>query len=213
MDDLDKLKNSWKKSTENYPKFSAKEIYAMLHKRSSSIVKWILVISITEFTLWLVISFLLSDSSQMKRINSLHLNYITTPLEIINYLIILYFMYLFYTNYRRIKVTDNAKRLMQSILKTRKAVTNYIITVIIYNFISMMLLFVLFFMYDPDIIGAEQQFEANGNLGWFYVLYILIALLATGIILLLFWLFYKLIYGLLLKRLNRNYNELKKLDF
>jgi hypothetical protein len=28
----------------------------------------------------------------------------------------------------------------------------------------------------------------------------------------LFWLFYQLIYGILLKKLNRNYKELAKLD-
>ena len=36
--------------------------------------------------------------------------------------------------------------------------------------------------------------------------------LVTGIFLLLIWLFYRLIYGILLKRLNRNYDELKKLE-
>jgi flagellar biogenesis protein FliO len=34
----------------------------------------------------------------------------------------------------------------------------------------------------------------------------------TAIFIFLIWLFYKLLYGLLLKRLNQNYNELKKLE-
>ena len=77
----------------------------------------------------------------------------------------------------------------------------------------MLLIFILFFMYDPQIIGVEQQYEANGNAIWFYLIYIIIALIATIGVSFIYWLFYKLIYGLLLKRLNRNYNELKKLDF
>ena len=39
--------------------------------------------------------------------------------------------------------------------------------------------------------------------GFFFVL----------IILFLFWLFYKLLYGILLRRLQKNYNELKKIDY
>ena len=36
--------------------------------------------------------------------------------------------------------------------------------------------------------------------------------LVTVIFVTIIWLFYKLIYGILLKRLNRNYNELKKIE-
>ena len=92
-------------------------------------------------------------------------------------------------------------------------VTYYIYTVIIYNFIVMIILFILLFLYDPQLVKTVNQFEEKGNVGWFYFIYIALALLATGVILLVFWLFYRLIYGVLLKRLKRNYNEIKKLDF
>ena len=36
--------------------------------------------------------------------------------------------------------------------------------------------------------------------------------IALIIILVLLWLFYKLVYGILLKKLNKNYKELAKLD-
>ncbi|KAF2516819.1 hypothetical protein E0W68_11430 [Flavobacterium salilacus subsp. salilacus] len=213
MEPLDKLKNDWKKNGGNYPKFSEQEIYAMLHKRSSSIVKWILVISMLEFVFWLVLSFVLRDSSQMQKVSNLHVSYITLPLEIANYVIILFFVTIFYRNYKKIKVTDNARKLMQNILRTKKAVTHYIFAIITYNFIGMMVVFILFFMYDPELIKMVHEFEEKGNVGWFYLLYIGLALIATAIILLVYWFFYRLIYGLLLKRLKRNYDELKKLDF
>ena len=46
MDELDKLKNHWQKSEAAFTQVSEKEIYGMLHKKSSSVVKWILILSI-----------------------------------------------------------------------------------------------------------------------------------------------------------------------
>jgi hypothetical protein len=43
-------------------------------------------------------------------------------------------------------------------------------------------------------------------------LIILLTLVITLVILGVLWLFYQLLYGILLKKLNRNYKELAKLD-
>ena len=51
MDDLDLLKEDWKKQEKSLPHLSYNEIYKMIWKKSSSIVKWIFVISILEFLL------------------------------------------------------------------------------------------------------------------------------------------------------------------
>ena len=40
----------------------------------------------------------------------------------------------------------------------------------------------------------------------------LIGLGLTALFILLIWVFYRLIYGILIKRLTKNYNELKKLE-
>ena len=50
MEELDLLKKYWKKSEDTFEQVSEVEIYKMLHKKSSSIVKWILIISI-HFTI------------------------------------------------------------------------------------------------------------------------------------------------------------------
>ena len=49
MDELELLKKDWKKQEGSFQQIGEKEIYGMLHKGSSSIVKWILIISILEF--------------------------------------------------------------------------------------------------------------------------------------------------------------------
>ena len=212
MEPLDKLKNDWKKNEGNYPKFSEQEIYAMLHKRSSSIVKWILIISILEFILWTGISFLLKDSPSAQKITDMHMGYITIPMTILSYAITLYFVFVFYLNYKKINATDSVKMLMSNILKTRKAVSTYIFVNLAYIVIGSLILFIAFFYYDPVLIEALHKSEENGNTFKFYLLYIGLTLVLLGIFILIIWLFYKLIYGLLLKRLRKNYDELKKLD-
>jgi len=213
MDELDKLKNHWQKSEVAFPKVSEKEIYGMLHKKSSSVVKWILILSIAEFAFWLVLSFFLKDNPNTKRIESFHMDYVTIPLSVISYGIIIYFFYNFYKNYKKITATDNVKNLMANILKTRKTVSNYIFVNIIYVIICSVVLFAMYFYNDEQLINAYHQSEAHGNVISFYIMYIIMAIVTIGILILAVWLFYKLVYGFLLKRLYRNYEELKKIDF
>jgi hypothetical protein len=51
MKELDLLKD-WQKNKDSFEQVSEIEIYRMIHKKSSSIVKWILIISIMEVLLW-----------------------------------------------------------------------------------------------------------------------------------------------------------------
>ncbi|MGQ2985523.1 hypothetical protein [Flavobacterium sp.] len=213
MDELDILKQNWKRTAENFPKFSEQDIYAMLHKKSSSIVKWILIISILEFVFWLGISFLMKDSQSTKQMDNLHVDYITIPMTVIGYMIIIYFFCKFYINYRKITATDNVKTLMANILNTRKTVSNYIIANILFIIVSCVVIFTIFFQRDPVLLDTLSKYEANGDASMFYLIYIAAAIICMAIFILFIWLFYKLIYGFLLKRLHRNYEELKKLDF
>ena len=65
---------------------------------------------------------------------------------------------------------------------------------------------------DPEMISIIDKASANGELFKFYALTLLIVLLVIAVLIGLFLLFYYLIYGILLKRLNKNYRELKKLE-
>ena len=46
MDELEFLKKDWKKQEADFPKLSYNEIYKLIRKKSSSIVKWIFIICI-----------------------------------------------------------------------------------------------------------------------------------------------------------------------
>ena len=116
-------------------------------------------------------------------------------------------------NYRKITTTDNVKNLMANILKTRKTVSSYIFVNLAYFIITSAIILIVTFNKDGDMISLVNKMEAQGKAGMVYLIYILGAIIIIGLLVLLIWLFYRLIYGLLLKRLLRNYNELKKIDF
>ena len=56
MDELELLKKDWQKDESSYPQLTYNELYKMILKKSSSIVKWIFIISILEFVFWIFIS-------------------------------------------------------------------------------------------------------------------------------------------------------------
>ena len=100
MDELDLLKKDWKKQESSFQQISEKEIYGMLHKRSSSIVKWILIISILELLLWLSISFLTADDKYLKTLELYHLDTFMPIMSVISYGVIIFFIFLFFKNYK-----------------------------------------------------------------------------------------------------------------
>lgn len=212
MDELELLKKDWKKGDDNFPKVSYNQIYKMILKKSSSIVKWIFIISVLEFLFWTLIAFAFRDSKGLKDFNQLNTDYIMIPLTIIGYIILAYFFYLFFKNYRTISATDNAKVLMENILKTRRTVRHYVAFNLIFLVIGSFAALYIQFDQNPEITTMAHSAAADGNLFVFYARIILITavFLIGAIVILLF--FYWLIYGILLKRLNRNYKELKKLE-
>lgn len=212
MDELELLKKDWKKSDANFPKLSYNEIYKMILKRSSSIVKWIFIISLLEFLFWTLIAFAFKDSKSMQEFNNLNVDYLIIPITIIGYAILAYFFYLFYRNYQKISATDNATVLMQNILKTRRTVKNYVAFNLVYLVAATAIGMFIQFDQNPEIIDLAHSAAADGNLLVFYARVILItAVFLVGAIAILLF-FYWLIYGILLKRLNKNYKELRKLE-
>ena len=99
MKELDLLKKDWQKSEASFEQLSENDIYAMLHKKSSSVVKWILIVSILEFVILNGLGWLLPDPYHSKY-DELH-PYLSM-LEIFNYGMNLGFIVLFYKNYKNI---------------------------------------------------------------------------------------------------------------
>ncbi|GAB2773178.1 hypothetical protein [Salinimicrobium soli] len=211
MDELDFLKQNWKKQEENLPRLSYDEIYKMLWKRSSSIVKWIFVISIAELFISTMLSIWLADADYWNDMENIGLTNFTIGLYIVSYLITFFFIYLFYRNYQRISATDDAATLMRNILRTRRTVKNYIAYILISAGISAVVV-TWFTIQNHQMIQEVQNTTKYtfDTLDW--AKFIVAGTILLGLFLVLIWVFYKLLYGILLRRLRRNYRELKKLE-
>ncbi len=217
MKELDLLKKDWKNSELTFDQISEIEIYKMLHQKSSSIVRWIFVISIIElglgFVLGLLLSFTKWDEESISKIKEwgIYNYYIASTL--LMYGVVFFFIYKFYCIYQKISVVDTTKQLISTILKTRKVLKQYIA----FNLTAFAILFIIIGSYS----GYKGFIDAAIKKGDLHpemplttaIISLLILILVTTIFTFAFWLIYKLIYGILLKHLNKNYEELRKLDF
>ncbi len=208
MEELDLLKKDWQKENA-FEQVSEVEIYKMLHLKSSSIVKWIFIISILEIMLWTVISVFFNTDDYLKNIKHEELDFYFEALTVFNYAVILVFIYLFYKNYVAISTTVSIKQLMKDILKTRKTVQCYVWYNLGMVALSLLFGFYIAFAYNPDVALLMDKIGHNTKV---MVITIGVFVLIIGAFLGLFWLFYRLLYGTLLRRLFANYKELKKID-
>ena len=211
MDELELLKKDWKNNNAQFKQVSENEIYGMLHKSSSSIVKWIFIISILEIVLWTSLGFLTNNDSYWQMLNKYHLKTFMLVISIINYVVIVYFIYRFYSNYKKINATDSVNQLLKNILNSRKTVKQYVnYNLLIIGFI-LIVAFAAQTMYEPKLQEIINKFGADSNKGYVIVfgIYFVFILVFTFII----WLFYRLIYGFLMRRLKQNYNELQKIEY
>ena len=208
MEELDLLKKDWQKENA-FEQVSEVEIYKMLHLKSSSIVKWIFIISILEIMLWTLISVFFNTDDYLKNIKHEELDFYFEALTVFNYAVILVFIYLFYKNYVAISTTVSIKQLMKDILKTRKTVQCYVWYNLGMVALSLLFGFYIAFAYNPDVAVLMDKIGHNTKV---MVITIGVFVLIIGAFLGLFWLFYRLLYGTLLRRLFANYKELKKID-
>jgi len=216
MKELDLLKKDWKKNSDSFIPVTENEIYKMIHKKSSSIVKWIFMVSIIELGLGLILGLMVSftkyDEKNVELIKNLGIYGYYIAASVLLYAVILFFIYKFYSMYRKIAVDDNTKQLISTILKTRKVVKQYIA----FNLSFFAIFFIVFggyMFYEGYLQGAAKNGTLHPEMPLNIALISLVVLiLATALFTFAFWLIYKLIYGILLKRLQKNFEELKKID-
>ncbi|HKL91132.1 MAG TPA: hypothetical protein VJ880_08120, partial [Allomuricauda sp.] len=67
-------------------------------------------------------------------------------------------------------------------------------------------------LYTPEGQELAEVAAQDGDSTEFWALIIITSIAITAAVLFIIWLFYKLLYGILLKKLRKNYNELKRLE-
>ena len=210
--DLSNYKKVWKNQPEGKNKISALEIYKMTQSKSNSIVKWIFIIGLLEFVFWFAINYLGTKNGALEPYEKLNLISFIDNVSYFHYVVVVLFLILFYRNFSLISTIDNTKTLMKNILLVRKTVKLYVyynlINVVVFSIILNILIF-----NTPDGINILSGIDNESfNQEHMTSVFIIAQIVVIAIMLLILWLFYYLLYGILLKKLNKNYKELTKLN-
>jgi MFS family permease len=213
MDELDLLKRDWQAKEVNVPRLTYDEIYRMIWRKSSSVVRWIFYISIIEFLLphllYLIPSF--RDEMNYDFARRLGIHGWIIALTVLQYAVAVYFIFQFYRRYREISVLDDAKKLMGKIFRTRRTVKHYVLFCL-GMVLLMFAVFILGMALDDDLAATlnlnTDKVDAD-QLKW-----VLIGVMALAGIVFTAILagIYFLLYGLLTRKLKRNYGELRRME-
>ena len=210
--DLANYKKVWKNQPEEKNKISALEIYKMTQSKSNSIVKWIFIIGLLEFVFWFAINYLGTKNGALEPYEKLKLISFIENFNYFHYVVVVLFLILFYRNFSLISTVDDTKTLMKNILLVRKTVKWYVyynlINVVIFTIILNILIF-----NTPDGINILSGIDNESfNQEHMMSVFIIAQIVVIAVMILILWLFYYLLYGILLKKLNKNYKELTKLN-
>jgi hypothetical protein len=212
MDQLDILKSKWNTQSTDYPVYSKKKLTGLLATKSSSIVKWLFWIAVAEFVILSAINFLVVDDGQHERYAASLGSWLYYGSTILSYAVVLFFIYRFWRNYKNISAEQPTRQLMKNILRTRRTMKQYIWFNLIYVMIFGVLSAVMLLFNDPQFAEVIQSPEFIEHRAMFTAGYITVMVLFFTIFCGLLYGIYSLIYGILLRRLKKNYQELKKME-
>ncbi|MCA6069057.1 beta-carotene 15,15'-monooxygenase [Chryseobacterium sp. RG1] len=216
--DLDSFKKTWQEQPVQ-EKYDNTEILQMLNKKSRNYVKYIFWISVVELLFFSGIGLFYiikgdESNSFLKLLERLgaqktpeiisNFDTIYFAIKILSLLVTAYFVYKFYQNYHKIKIEENLKGLITRIIKFKKTVNAFIL-------ISIAILLVFIITFTAFIFYAlnSQNIEPKGS---DLMIVIAIIIVSTVLCVLLIWLYYKLVYGIIIRKLDRNLKQLKEID-
>lgn len=205
MKDLKQLKEQW--AQQNFEKqYSKEELNGFLKKKSTYSIKWIFYLSIAEFLVYMGLPlFSPNYIESFAYYKSLQLFGFSIFITITGYILLLYFMWRFFKNYRKITVTSSVKEHLSTILSTRRAVNQYFYANVGLLLIFTLVVFVRAFQMDSSLIGQEQE-----DISFLIICFVIGIVVA--LVLGLYGLLYYFVYGRFLKPLKRNEKELRQLN-
>ena len=216
--DLDNFKKTWQEQ-DILPKYDSTEIEAMLNKSSKNYVKYILWISIAEFFVILCMNFyyaflgndrnsLMSILSRLgiKNTTSLEVNFthLYFYLKLVSLLMTAFFVVKFFRNYRKINIESNLKKLILQIINFKKTVNYFILANIL-----LIILFTVVLLVVTLTVLSQQNIHLNSPT---LIIFLVGTIVMMGISVVLIWVYYRLVYGIILKRLGKNLEELQRID-
>ncbi|MCU7618749.1 beta-carotene 15,15'-monooxygenase [Chryseobacterium sp. PBS4-4] len=216
--DLDNFKKTWQEQPVE-PKYDNAEILQMLNTKSRNYVKYIFWISVIEFLFFTVFGlfYILQNKESNTFFTSLQklgvekneqlqdiLDNIYLVIKVLTLFVTGYFVIKFYENYRKIKVEEDLKEFISRIIRFKKTVNAFILIniLIVIVFTSALTVFGIY------AIQNQNAALANTSIVAFTVSFII----STVLCVVLIWAYYRLVYGILIKRLDKNLHQLKEID-
>ena len=204
MKELEDLKNKWAEQDFSHS-FSKEDIKGFLQKKSTYSIKWIFYLSIVEFILYLGFPLLvpnyLDSFDYYKSLNLFEFSIITT---VLGYILLLYFMWRFFQNYKKISVANSLKDHLSAILNTRRAVNQYFYFNVAILIVFTIVVLVSALQLDKNMIGFQEE---NSSI----LMMVFVIGLVIAVILGIFGLLYYFVYGRFLRPLKNNEKELLKI--
>lgn len=216
--DLDSFKSTWQEQpVEN--KYDDNEILKMLNRKSRNYMKYIFWISAAEFFFFTLFGFYYifqgqESSSFMSLLQKLgveknaglkaNLETIYLTIKIITLVVTGFFVIKFYQNYRKIKIEEDLKAFITRIIGFKKTVNAFILTNIII-FITFTTVFTSFVFY----VVNHQNIQLDSSTKSGFIVGIIVS---TVLCVVLIWLYYRLVYGIIMGRLDKNLKQLKEID-
>lgn len=216
--DIDSLKKTWQ-DQEIADGYNQTEIESMLNRKSRNYVKYILWISVAEFVVFGLINFLAIFSADFQTdftniLTKLHIqnqNEVEFSLDRIYYWVKIFsliitgvFVVIFYISYRKISIESNLRKFITQILHFKKTVNFFI-----FSNVFLLILFLGSFTSLIAFTINKQNIQIDNPTLWASVMALVFSLLICIILILLY---YKLAYGILLKRLSKNLTQLEQID-
>ncbi|REC52171.1 MULTISPECIES: beta-carotene 15,15'-monooxygenase [Chryseobacterium] len=216
--DLDSFKKTWQEQPVQ-EKYDYNEILQMLNKKSRNYVKYIFWISVFEFLFFTLIGlfYIIQGKESNSFINILTklgvqrtselentFDNIYLVLKVLSLTITAYFVFKFYQNYKVIKIEENLKKFILQIITFKKTVNAFILIniALLITFTSIFTIFVFY------ILNTQNVEITNSTLIGF-VAGIIISTVFTVIMV---WLYYRVVYGIIIKKLDKNLTQLKEID-
>lgn len=213
--DLDLLKKDWNKN--DFKKYSQEELFQMTKKKSVSVAKWVFIIGILEILFWQLFNFGLEKylGEEEEPTYPQYIGYFLDVMSMFSEALPFVFVaFLLYLNYK-IRTEDTPKKLMRNILLMKKSIHWYI-RIFLAEIILVFVVATGVGFYEeitndefPNFSMAKKIFMLLWSSAIFFLF---MAGLSTTVVLVLKWIYKKLVYGRMLKQLKENYDELSKME-
>jgi len=216
--DLDSFKKTWQEQPVQ-SKYDQNEILKMLNKKSRNYMKYIFWISVAEFLFFSILGlFYIFKSNDSQSFLSIlekmgvqkdvelenKLDNIYLLIKILSLLVTGFFVVIFYLNYRKIKVEEDLKKFIIRIITFKKTVNAFILTNI-----GLLIILILVLTGFVFYILNTQHIELSGSE---FTGFIVGIIASTVLCVMLIWIYYRLVYGIIMGRLDKNLKQLKEIE-